>query len=217
MVARCRAAGVEVAVDAVMNHMASALGNAPTGRAGSPIGPGCRSFPGLYSCQDFHHNPGDCCSNCQVDTDFDLRVLQYCDIGLPDLATGSPYVQQQLASYLRQLADLCVTGIRVDSAKHIPAADLAAILGQAGRQLWVTHEITLWNPSMLDQSEYYSTGRVWEFKFPGIFQDAFKPDAPLSLLLWVWLDSRSHSYSTSSLPHLLADCSRRAPALSAWL
>lgn len=43
MVRRCAAVGVEVVVDAVLNHMANRQGSG-SGRAGTPIGPGCRRW-----------------------------------------------------------------------------------------------------------------------------------------------------------------------------
>ncbi|KAL4429373.1 hypothetical protein ABPG77_005147 [Micractinium sp. CCAP 211/92] len=185
MVRRCTAVGVEVVVDAVLNHMANRQGGG-RGRAGTPIGPGCRRFPEMYSaCADFHHYDADCCNNCQVDSDTDLWRIQNCDLGLPDLATGSPYVQQQLAAYLRSLADLNVTGIRVDAAKHIPAADLAAIARQAGRPLWFNLEVNIpaWAPCAVDLRDYCPLGRVWEFKLPALVSAAFKPaDRRLDLL-----------------------------------
>ena len=58
--------------------------------------------------------------------------VQNCDlVSLPDLATGSPGVQSELASYVTRLAELGFAGIRVDAAKHIPATDIGQILGSS--------------------------------------------------------------------------------------
>lgn len=58
-------------------------------------------------------------------------AVQNCDLGgLPDLNTGSPYVQSQLSGYLNDLASLGVAGLRLDAAKHINPADLQAILSR---------------------------------------------------------------------------------------
>ena len=51
MVRRCRAAGVEIYADVVINHMAAGSG---TSIAGLPYG--VRDFPGTYGPQDFHWN-----------------------------------------------------------------------------------------------------------------------------------------------------------------
>ena len=52
MVRRCRAAGVEIYADVVINHMAAASG---TSIAGLPYG--VRDFPGTYGPQDFIGTP----------------------------------------------------------------------------------------------------------------------------------------------------------------
>ncbi|MBK1833708.1 alpha-amylase family glycosyl hydrolase [Roseibacillus ishigakijimensis] len=52
--------------------------------------------------------------------------------GLPDLKTESPRVRTKLANHLRDLQCCGVGGFRLDSARHIPPADLAAILAEAG-------------------------------------------------------------------------------------
>ncbi|NJL21908.1 MAG: hypothetical protein HC895_15640 [Leptolyngbyaceae cyanobacterium SM1_3_5] len=49
-------------------------------------------------------------------------------VSLPDLDTGSEYVRDRLAAYLRDLVSLGVRGFRIDAAKHIHTNDLAAIL-----------------------------------------------------------------------------------------
>jgi alpha-amylase len=57
---RCHAAGVDIYVDAVINHMAAGSG---VGVGGTPFS--SRSFP-AFSPDDFHHSQGDDHSNCQV-------------------------------------------------------------------------------------------------------------------------------------------------------
>ena len=58
--------------------------------------------------------------------------VQSCDlVGLADLDTSSPKVRASLAAYISHLASLGVAGVRIDAAKHMPAADVAHILDQA--------------------------------------------------------------------------------------
>ena len=113
MVARCRAAGVQIYADAVINHMASGAG---VGVAGTPYS--SRAFKD-YSQDDFHHSAGDPSSNCQISDYNDQHNVQYCDlVGLPDLCTGCVKVQQTVGGYLKALAALGVGGFRIDAAKH---------------------------------------------------------------------------------------------------
>jgi alpha-amylase len=52
-----------------------------------------------------------------------------CNVGgLPDLDTGSEYVQDKIAGYFNHLLDLGVAGVRIDAAKHIHPGELSAIL-----------------------------------------------------------------------------------------
>ena len=50
--------------------------------------------------------------------------------GLTDLNTEKDNVQQRIADYLTDLLSLGVSGIRVDAAKHMKPADLAAIFAK---------------------------------------------------------------------------------------
>ena len=54
MVSRCKAAGVNIYVDGVINHM-SGMDGAGTGTAGSQYDGGSQSYPGVpFSTNDFH-------------------------------------------------------------------------------------------------------------------------------------------------------------------
>src|SRR4051794_1768791 len=124
MVTGCRAAGVKVYVDAVINHM--------TGQGDVSYG-GVHytkyEYPGLYGSADFHHRPGDCPSADGGIDDFNnyLQVTKCELVGLSDLRTESPKVRRTLAGYLNKLLGYGVSGFRVDAAKHIGQRDLAAI------------------------------------------------------------------------------------------
>lgn len=132
MIGRCRAVGVDIYVDAVINHM-SGMGDEGTevGSAGSSFSH--YNYLGLYQYQDFNHCPrpyGDI-SNYQ-----DAWEVQHCElVNLADLKTDSNYVRQQIATYLNRLLAMGVAGFRIDAAKHIPVSDLKAIIAKLNKNM----------------------------------------------------------------------------------
>jgi alpha-amylase len=124
MVARCRAAGVDVYVDAVVNHMTAGAGTGTNGTVYTKY-----SYPGLYGPTDFH-------PPCGVDDYRSAADVQDCElVGLADLRTDAPAVQQKIADYLVGLVRLGVAGFRIDAAKHIQPAELDAILDRVNQTL----------------------------------------------------------------------------------
>ncbi|MDD2928561.1 MAG: alpha-amylase family glycosyl hydrolase, partial [Sideroxydans sp.] len=88
MVNRCKAAGVDIYVDAVINHMTAGSGIGRNGTAYAKY-----SYPGLFGPADFH--PG-----CSIWNYQDAANVQDCELlGLADLNTGLPSVQQRIADY----------------------------------------------------------------------------------------------------------------------
>jgi alpha-amylase len=120
MVARCKAAGVAIYADAVINHMAAGAGG--TSSAG-PSPWGNKTYAEVpYGPANFH-------PTCAITNYNDANNVQGCELsGLPDLDTRSDYVRGKLADYLVDLASTGVAGFRVDAAKHIYPGDLAAIV-----------------------------------------------------------------------------------------
>lgn len=119
MVTRCAAVGVDIYVDAVINHMTNfpSPGTGSNGTAYSKY-----SYPGLYSAPDFH-------SPCTVGNYQSAVNVQDCELfSLPDLNTASASVRQTIAAYLIAVARLGVAGFRVDAAKHIQQVDLDQII-----------------------------------------------------------------------------------------
>lgn len=158
MVQTCRAAGVGVIADAVVNHMAAASSTA-TGVAGSTYGPD--SFPGTYGYDDFN----DCRTN--ISNYQDRYQVQNCRlVSLQDLRTGSGYVRDRLAAYLNDLLSLGVAGFRIDAAKHIPAADLEAVKARLTNPnvFWV-HEVIGASGEPVQPSEYLGSGDSHEFQY----------------------------------------------------
>ena len=119
MVQRCKAAGVGIYVDAVINHMT----NFPSPGVGSGGTAYTKySYPGLYTSADFH-------PPCTVTDYRSAENVQDCELlSLPDLNTGSSSVRQKIADYLLMLARLGVAGFRIDAAKHIQQVELDDIL-----------------------------------------------------------------------------------------
>jgi alpha-amylase len=119
MVQRCKAAGVDIYVDAVINHMTN-FPSPGVGSAGTAYTK--YNYPGLYTPADFH-------PPCQVTNYADAANVQDCELlGLPDLNTSLSYVQQTIADYLIKLVRLGVAGFRIDAAKHIQQVQLDDIL-----------------------------------------------------------------------------------------
>lgn len=178
MVARCNKVGVAIYADAVFNHMAAGSGQ---GMAGSSFS--SRSFPAVpYTPDDFHHNPGDTGSNCAV-TDFKNQTnVQECDlVGLPDLDTSSPKVQQTIGAMLKDLASLGVGGFRVDAAKHQEAGQLGAVL-RDGPGLYGFMEVIEGAGEAVQPPMYYSDGQVTEFDFSAQLCDKVKNEGQLGQL-----------------------------------
>ena len=158
MVSRCKSVGVDIYVDAVINHMAALD----------------RSFPEVpYSPQDFH--------DCTSDIDYNNRFLvQFCDlVGLNDLKTESNYVRQKIADYMNDLIGLGVAGFRIDAAKHMPSNDIAAIKSLLSDDVYIFQEVIGAAGQPITPFEYTSNGNVTEFNFERTLGYYFKGRGPL--------------------------------------
>jgi hypothetical protein len=170
MVAACNEVGVDIYVDAVINHMAAFEDNSPPqseGTAGSTYNafPANERFFGVqYDVSDFHRD-------CKLDSYQDRNQVQRCNLsGLPDLDTGSPQVQAHIRRFLQDLLDLGVKGFRIDGAKHIAAQDIAAILEGLhlpdGGAPYIYQEVIDTNPTeRVRDLEYVPAGDVLEFEY----------------------------------------------------
>ncbi|MET0237857.1 MAG: alpha-amylase family protein [Kibdelosporangium sp.] len=156
MVNVCHAAGVKVYADAVINHM-TGQNTAGTGSAGSPYDH--YNYPGTYQTQDFHHcgrNGNDDIANYN-----DRYEVQNCElVNLADLDTASGYVRGKLSAYLRDLRSLGVDGFRIDAAKHMPAADIAAVATG-----YLYQEVIYGQGEPITPEEYLGNGDVLEFRY----------------------------------------------------
>ena len=161
MVARCQAAGVEIYVDAVINHT-TGVGTGE-GYLGTPFGP--YDYPGIpYGYDDFHH--------CGRHGDDDIRnyqdryEVQNCElVRLADLDTGSEIVRDRLAAYLNDLLAIGVAGFRIDAAKHMSATDVTAILSRLESEAVIYQEVIEQTHEPIKAAEYLENGRVTDFQY----------------------------------------------------
>ncbi|MFV8783991.1 alpha amylase C-terminal domain-containing protein [Microbulbifer sp. SA54] len=156
MIQRCHAAGVKVYADMVINHTA-AWAQGGTGWGGTPWS--VTNHP-EFSPQDYH-------SNCTINNYNDANHVWNCRLsGLPDLNTGSAYVQDTLAAYFNKLKSLGVDGFRIDAVKHMAPGDLQAILAKAGNP-WVFSEVigAAGEAAAIQPGNYTFLGHVTEFKY----------------------------------------------------
>ncbi len=189
MVKRCRAAGIEIYADVILNHM---TGGSGTGSAGTIYTK--YSYPGLYSPQDFHAvaNPAYPSTFCDHSiNDFNDPVeVRTCELdGLADLRTEDPSVQDKLASYMADLYGLGVRGYRIDAAKHVDQNQLAHIIGRlrakipAGSTFFIDQEVTDFGGDAVPKTLYYPTGSVDDFVYTADIATVFThTDETLSTL-----------------------------------
>jgi alpha-amylase len=164
MVRRCAAAGVAVYVDAVINHMTAQ----PSGVGSNGTAFTKYAYGELFGMADFH---APACAIAGTDyLDAPMRVRDCELLGLADLDTASERVRDRIAGYLSGLVEMGVSGFRIDAAKHVPPADLAAILGRVTGETYYFLEVIDHGGEAIQSSEYLSTGAegivdVTEFKY----------------------------------------------------
>ncbi len=163
MVRTCKQVGVDIYVDAVINHMTGVVpqSHAKVGIAGSRYG--FYDYPGIYSFNDFHHCGRN--GNDDIRNYGDRFEVQNCElVDLADLNTGSLEVQTRIAKYLADLLSLGVTGFRIDAAKHIATNDIRAILNRLPSP-YVYQEVIDQGGEPIQANEYFQNGDVTEFKY----------------------------------------------------
>ncbi len=178
MIARCRAVGVDVYADVVINHMTAGSG---TGSAGSVYT--------KYNYPDVPFSSIDFNSPCSINSYAVATQVQLCElVGLSDLKTSADNVRARIAQYLIDLHQLGITGFRVDAAKHVPPADLDAILARvnnaataAGRpKPYVFLEVIGSTGEAVTPQQYFGVGfasggvtDITEFTYGARISDAF--------------------------------------------
>lgn len=166
MVQRCKAVGVDIYADVMINHMASTDGVGWYGTAYTHY-----NYPGIYQYQDFHHCAGDGDIH-----DYQNRgEVQGCElVDLADLVTDSNYVRGRIAGYLQDLQSLGVAGFRFDATKHVPAADVANIASRLTGAPYIFQEVIDLGGEPITASEYFGSGDVTEFKHSSELGRVFK-------------------------------------------
>ncbi|MER5845525.1 carbohydrate-binding module family 20 domain-containing protein [Streptomyces sp. NPDC002012] len=164
MVSTCHSAGVKVVADSVINHMSAGSG---TGTGGSSYTK--YNYPGVYSAADMD----DCTA--QISNYQDRANVQNCElVGLADLDTGEEYVRGRIAAYLDDLLSLGVDGLRIDAAKHMPAADLANIKSRLSNPgVYWKQEAIYGAGEAVSPDEYTGTGDVQEFRYARSLKQVF--------------------------------------------
>ena len=167
MIQRCNAAGVQIYVDIILNHMTGVYEG--VGVQGSTFGE--YEYPGIYTYDDFHHcglTEGD-----EIEVWDDPVQVQTCElVNLSDLDTGSEKVRAQLVTHLQELLSLGVTGFRLDTARHIAPEDVQAIFDATGGDPFIYQEVIDPNPPEWSQW-YYPMGHVTEFTYSSVVSDVF--------------------------------------------
>jgi alpha-amylase len=178
MVARCRSVGVDIYVDAVINHMTAGSG---AGSAGSAYQ--------KYVYPDVPYAPADFHTACSITSYQNQFQVQNCElVGLADLETEDDGVRTKIANYLIALHAIGVAGFRIDAAKHIPAWDIDQILKKvndaavaAGRARPYVFLEVINNPNeAVTANQYYGVGfssgggsDITEFQYGYRVTDAF--------------------------------------------
>ena len=169
MVARCKAVGVDIYVDAVINHMTGVRPDA-VGVAGTAYGE--YDYPPLYSFEDFNHcgrHDGD-----DIQDYNDKWEMQNCElVNLADLKTASEKVRNTLAAYLNDLLEIGVAGFRIDAAKHMPVEDVEAIMSRVGPEYYVFQEVLAPDSTVVDRAAYARIGPLTEFQYETRVAEAF--------------------------------------------
>ncbi|WP_421779785.1 alpha-amylase [Gardnerella sp. DNF01151] len=170
MIITCKAAGVGVVVDAVINHTTGDSNKDTVGVGGSKYDAANQSYPDAgYTKDDFH----------QIDKDIytykDAQVVwNYRLVGLLDLDTSKPHVQKILGNYFAKLLKMGVTGFRVDAAKHMCPEDVKGIKEAAAKAAGMKPENIWWmqetigfpeQDPKIQPDQYVGTGEVDEFEY----------------------------------------------------
>ncbi|RHA37603.1 alpha-amylase [Cellulomonas rhizosphaerae] len=161
MVQTCHAAGVDVWADAVVNHM-TGQDEPGVGWAGSSFEH--YTYPGIWTPRDFHHcglTEGD-----DIGSYLDADEVQTCElVNLADLDTGSAHVRATLTAYLQDLVSLGVDGFRIDAAKHMAPADIAAIVAPLPPGTAIAQEVIRGSNEPITPEQYLGNGQVYEFTY----------------------------------------------------
>ena len=170
MIQTCKVAGVGIIADAVINHMTGAGNKDKVGVGGSEYDAATQTFKTAgYTKDDFHQSAENINNYKNAEEVWTHRL-----VGLLDLDTSKPHVQQILGKYFAYLLELGVVGFRVDAVKHISPKDMAAIKKAAADAAHTTPDKIWWMQETIgDPSEapeiqpdrHLNEGEVNEFQY----------------------------------------------------
>jgi alpha-amylase len=191
MVTRCKAVGVDVYVDAVINHVVGEDAKHPNDggpdgtSGGSYFNTATKKFP-KYGPNDFH-NHGNIKNYNNA-----YQVRNYALSGLMDLKTENEYVRNTIAEFMVDCMNMGVTGFRIDASKHMNPGDLDAIKLKAKNHANNVHQtdpyffgevIDLSGGEAIKATEYMSNS-VTDFGYGLVVGRAFRwGDRDISSLL----------------------------------
>ena len=130
MITTCKAKGVGIIADAVINHMTGFDNKDTVGVGGSKYDAPNQSFPDAgYTKDDFHQSTENIKDYTNAEEVWTHRLS-----GLLDLDTSKAHVRKVLGKYFADLLKLGVAGFRVDAVKHISSEDMRGIKASAIKQ-----------------------------------------------------------------------------------
>uniref|UniRef100_A0A3B1ITS2 Alpha-amylase n=1 Tax=Astyanax mexicanus TaxID=7994 RepID=A0A3B1ITS2_ASTMX len=177
MITRCNNVGVNIYVDAVINHMCGSGGGAGThSSCGTYFNANTKEFPSIpFTGWDF--NDAKCNTGSgEIENYHDINQVRNCRlVGLLDLALEKDYVRGKVADYMNALINMGVAGFRVDACKHMWPGDLSAVYGRlnnlntkwfsGGSRPFIFQEVIDLGGEPITAAEYTGLGRVTEFKY----------------------------------------------------
>ena len=180
MVSACHAAGVKVYADTVINHTAGSNQTSTDSYGGDSFNPATYAYSSMgYTKSDFHFDPPCPNADLSIQDWNSVAQVQECQLlSLSDLYTEQDSVRSTLAAYLNKMEAYGVDGFRVDSAKHIAQADMAAILSKvnntaAGVRPYVMQEVYPGSGGQLAPAAFEGNGNVLGFDYSYGIRSAF--------------------------------------------
>lgn len=170
MITTCKASGVGIIADAVINHTTGFANKDTLGVGGSKYDAANQSFPDAgYTKDDFHKSTEDINTYRKAEIVWTHRL-----VGLLDLDTSNPHVQKTLGEYFAHMLKLGVAGFRVDAAKHMSPQDVKGIKAAAAEAAGTTPDKIWWmqetigfpeQDPRIQPDQYLQTGEVNEFEY----------------------------------------------------
>jgi pullulanase len=187
MITVCKAQGVGIIADVVMNNTAAPDGTKKTytGTNGSEYTPDTGSFPGFatatypdgLTAADFHT-----CTKEVADYKNQEEVQQCRLNGMLDFDSESKKVQDIEADYMARMYNYGVLGFRIDAAKHINTDSLHALKAKLAQKIGKNASDIYWIQEVIGNASeaagiqpphYTQNGTVTEFGFKSEMSQAF--------------------------------------------